>query len=58
MDWGTALMTSSDREETKGMIMMPMTSPAARALSEETSSPRPSPRSRIRGATVRAAKKP
>ena len=51
-------MTSSDREETKGMIMIPMTSPAARALSEETSRPRNTPASRIRGATTRAAKKP
>ena len=26
------MMTSSDRDETKGMIMIPMTSPAASAL--------------------------
>ena len=58
MAWGTALMTSSDRDETNGMIMIPMTTPAASALSELTSSPRPAPRSRKKGAIVRAAKKP
>jgi hypothetical protein len=51
-------MTSSDSDETKGMIMMPITAPAASALSEATSSPRLAPRSRMKGATVSAAKKP
>ena len=37
---GTALITSSDSEETKGMIMTPMTRPAASALSEATSEAR------------------
>ncbi len=51
-------MTSSDSEETKGMIMTPMTTPAASALSEATGRPRLSPKPRIAGATVSAAKKP
>ncbi len=34
-DCGTALMTSSDSEDTKGMIITPITRPAARALVEE-----------------------
>ena len=58
MACGTALITSSDREETKGIIMMPMTRPAANALSDETSSPNVTPSSLMNGATVRAAKKP
>ena len=58
MACGTALITSSESEETNGMIIMPMTSPAARALSDATSSPTLSPRPRMNGATVRAAKKP
>ena len=57
-DCGTALITSSDSDETKGMIMMPITRPAASALSEATSSPTAAPASRRNGATVRAAKKP
>jgi hypothetical protein len=40
------------------MIMIPITSPAARALSEETSRPSSDPGVRMKGATVRAAKKP
>ena len=55
---GTALIMSSDRDITKGMIMMPMTSPAARALSDATCKPSDSPSVRMNGATVRAAKKP
>jgi hypothetical protein len=51
-------MKSSEREETKGMIMMPMTRPAARALSEERPNPSMEPVWRMKGATVRAAKKP
>ena len=58
MAWGTALMTSSDKDETNGRIMMPMTTPAARALSLETSMPSMPAYSRINGATVRAAKNP
>jgi hypothetical protein len=38
------------------MIMMPMTSPAARADSEEAGIPSVTPRLRIAGATVSAAK--
>ena len=55
---GTALMTSSDSDETNGMIMTPMTIPAASALSEATDRPTDSPRLRMNGATVSAAKKP
>ena len=51
-------MTSSDSEEMKGMIIIPITSPAASALSDATSRPKDSPQPRISGATVRAAKKP
>ena len=51
-------MTSSDSEETNGMIMMPMTMPAASANSEATPRPRLSPMPRKNGATVSAAKKP
>jgi hypothetical protein len=55
---GTAEITSSDSEETNGMIMMPITSPAASALSEATDSPTQPPTSRTNGAMVNAAKKP
>ena len=59
MACGTALITSSDSEETKGMIMMPITRPAASALSEATSRPSAVARARgAAGATVSAAKKP
>ena len=58
MAWGTALITSSDREDTNGMIMMPITAPAARALWLDASIPMDAARSLINGATVRAAKKP
>ena len=57
-DLGTAEIASSASEDTNGMIMMPMTRPAASALSEDTSRPIVSPSRRISGATVRAAKKP
>ena len=56
--WGTAFMTSSESDETNGIIMMPMTNPAARALSDATFSPTMLPVSRKNGAIVRAAKKP
>ena len=55
---GTALMASSDSEETSGMIMIPITNPAASALSDATSSPSVSPVRRTQGATVSAAKNP
>ena len=55
---GTAAMTSSDSDDTNGMIITPMTMPAANALSEATLSPIDSPTPRIKGATVSAAKKP
>lgn len=58
MAFGTAVITSSDSELTKGMIMIPMTRPAATALSELMDSPKSCPESRKKGATVRAAKKP
>ncbi len=51
-------MMSSESEDTKGMIITPITRPAASALSEETSSPIAVPNSRTSGATVSAAKKP
>ncbi len=40
------------------MIMIPMTMPAARADSDDTTSPAASPVLRKKGATVSAAKKP
>ena len=58
MSTGTELMASSDREDTRGMIMIPMTSPAASALSDATASPSDSPAPRMAGATVSAAKNP
>ena len=57
-DCGTALITSSESELTKGMIITPMTRPAASPLSELTDRPKLRPRSRMSGATTRAAKKP
>ena len=58
-DCGTALITSSDSDETNGMIMMPMTTPAASADSEATLEAERTRRGRGRsGATVSAAKKP
>ena len=55
---GTAVMASSEIEETKGIVIIPITSPAARALSEETSKPTASPPRLSHGATTIAAKKP
>ena len=50
-------MESSAIEETKGMIMMPITSPAARALSElAPGMPSEVANWRTAGATVSAAK--
>ena len=51
-------MTSSDSDETNGMIMMPMTMPAASALSDEMPRPIWSPVLRSMGATMSAAKNP
>ncbi len=57
MAWGTALIESSAIEDTSGMIMMPMTMPAASALSlEALEMPTATAMSRIAGATVSAAK--
>ena len=54
---GTAAIESSAIELTNGMIMMPMTRPAASALSLLAELiPIEMPNSRIQGATVRAAK--
>ncbi len=53
---GTALMLSSAIDDTNGMIMRPMTRPAASADSDEDGMPSISPKSRIAGATVSAAK--
>jgi hypothetical protein len=55
---GTARITSSEREETLGMIMIPITRPAASALCAATSRPSAVPMSRTSGATVSMAKKP
>ena len=49
---------SSASEDTNGMIMMPMTNPAASALSEATLRPMDSPQPRSAGPMVSAAKKP
>ena len=57
MDWGTAAMLSSAMEDTKGMIITPMTRPAASALSLlAPPMPMAAARSRSAGATVSAAK--
>ena len=57
MACGTAAMLSSAMELTKGMIMMPMTRPAASALSLDAElTPIAMPKSRMIGATVSAAK--
>ena len=57
IELGTAAMLSSAIEETNGMIMMPMTTPAASADSEEALvMPIETAKSRRAGATVSAAK--
>ena len=56
--WGTALITSSDREEIKGIIIIPITKPAAKALSEEALNPKLSQVLLINGPTTKAAKNP
>ena len=56
---GTAVKASSAIDETKGMIITPMTVPAAKALSElALEMPIEIAKSRTAGATVSAAKKP
>ena len=55
---GTALITSSEREDIKGIIIMPITRPAAKALSEAIDKPKVSPMFLIKGPIVKAAKKP
>ena len=55
---GTAEITSSDSEDTNGMIITPMTKPAASALSAATSSPSVAPAPRSAGLMTMAAKKP
>jgi len=57
IDCGTAAMLSSAMDETKGMIITPITSPAASALSEEAPwMPIFTAKSRRAGAMVSAAK--
>ena len=51
-------MTSSERDEMNGMIIIPITNPAAKADSEATSKPNIEPVVLKKGATVKAAKKP
>jgi len=51
-------MTSSAIDETMGTIITPITTPAASALSDETSKPTASELSRTKGATTSTAKKP
>ena len=57
-DCGTAFITSSDNDEIRGTIIIPITIPAANALSDAISRPKLPPVIRMNGATVRAAKKP
>ena len=51
-------MTSSDNEDTNGISIKPITTPAASALCAAISRPMSAPKSRMAGATVKAAKKP
>ena len=46
------------QEEINGISIIPITEPAAIALSDAIDNPKPSPTPRINGATVKAAKKP
>ena len=57
IDCGTALMTSSDRDDTKGIIITPITIPAANALSEATLRPIDSPTFLIKGGYCQCRKK-
>ena len=54
----TYRMTQSEIDETNGMVMIPITKPAASALSEDTLTPNTAPESRNNGATTKAAKNP
>ena len=57
IELGTAAMLSSAIEETKGMIITPITTPAASALSDEAPGMfSMAAKSRSAGATVSAAK--
>src|SRR3546814_19469987 len=56
-DWSSDVCSSDLRDEMNGMIMMPITTPAASADSELTLRPTLSPALRKKGATVSAAKK-
>ena len=55
---GHVQIISSDKDEMNGMIMMPITIPAHRALSVTIFKPIDSPVILINGPTVNAAKKP
>ena len=55
-DCGTLEITSSDSDDTKGMIIIPITKPTPKALSEAISKPTKEPRCLINGATVTTAK--
>ena len=57
-EFGTELITSSDNEEIKGIIIIPITPPAAIALSEAILKPRESAIFFKKGPTVIAAKNP
>ena len=49
---GTAFITSSEIDETNGIIIIPITNPAASALSEAIANPNSSPVFLIKGATT------
>ena len=55
---GTEFITSSDKEEIKGIIITPITIPAARALVGEASIPIDCPNAFTKGATLTKAKNP
>ncbi len=57
-DCGTAVITSSDQEEINGMIIIPITPPAAIALSAAMLKPSKEAKSLKNGPTVMAAKNP
>ena len=64
-EWNTLLLKcitnqilNEHNEEINGIIIIPITRPAANALSDATVRPIPSPNPRTAGAIVRAAKKP
>ena len=55
---GNEFITSTDKEEIKGIIITPITKPAAKALVGEASIPIDWPKDFTKGATVTKAKKP